>query len=150
VGLARPGCARQPAEVRIARQRTRRLIAHCARQPKKPAGVTQQRQEGFMTSNRDAATTSARPLDPTGRDGAIDFAVNAAEVGRSGDGMDHTGQFASLMGAAIIDLWSELPRDVQERLFEHAVALGQRGGHDDMMREQLAKFLHEHHERTAR
>jgi hypothetical protein len=89
------------------------------------------------------------PADPTGRDGAIDFAAKAegfSEVEVS----DQPGRFTQVMGAAIVALWSELPKDVQENLFERAVALGHRGERDEMLREQLAKFLHDHHRRTAR
>ena len=56
--------------------------------------------------------------------------------------------FASLLGRATIHLWAELPRDVQEKLFEHAVVIGHRGERDESLREQLAKFLHDHHKRT--
>jgi hypothetical protein len=52
-------------------------------------------------------------------------------------------RFATLLGEAALKLWAELPRDVQERLFETAVPL------DTDMRNRLAVFLHEHHPRTA-
>jgi hypothetical protein len=45
-------------------------------------------------------------------------------------------------------LWGELPQPIQEQLFECAVVLGHQGERDEMLREQLAKFLHDHHERT--
>jgi hypothetical protein len=53
------------------------------------------------------------------------------------------------MGQAVIALWSNLPQPLQEQLFERAVRLGHRGERDEMLREQLAKFLHDHHKRTA-
>jgi hypothetical protein len=53
------------------------------------------------------------------------------------------------MGSAVIDLWGNFPKDIQERLFERAVALGHQGERDEMLREQLAKYLHDHHKRTA-
>jgi hypothetical protein len=53
-----------------------------------------------------------------------------------------------VLGAAAADLWSDLPQDLQQLLFERAVALGHQGERDESLREQLAKFLHEHHERT--
>jgi hypothetical protein len=93
--------------------------------------------------------TLDHPADPTGRDGAIDFAAKAegfSEVEVS----DQLGRFTQVMGAAIVALWSELPKDVQENLFERAVTLGHHGERDEMLREQLAKFLHDHHRRTAR
>jgi hypothetical protein len=102
------------------------------------------------TKDTSKATFDRAP-DPTGRDGAIDFTAkaegrNPSEVDLS----DQTGRFAQVMGTAIIDLWSELPQDIQEKLFERAVVLGHHGERDEMLREQLAKFLHDHHQRTAR
>ncbi len=52
-------------------------------------------------------------------------------------------QFCMLLGQAALTLWPDLPRDVQERLFETAVAT------DDVVRNNLAVFLHERHPRTA-
>ena len=62
--------------------------------------------------------------------------------------MDTEGRFAPLLGQAAIHLWAELPRDVQEKLFEHAVVIGHTGERDESLREQLAKFLHDRHKRT--
>lgn len=62
--------------------------------------------------------------------------------------MDKEGRFAPLLGEAAIHLWAELPRDIQERLFEHAVVIGHKGERDESLREQLARFLHERHKRT--
>jgi len=53
-----------------------------------------------------------------------------------------------LLGRAVIDVWSGLPQDVQQKLFEQAV-LAAEIRHDAGMRERLAKFLHDHHARTA-
>ena len=53
-----------------------------------------------------------------------------------------------VLGAAAADLWGELPHDLQHTLFERAVALGHKGERDESLREQLAKFLHDHHART--
>jgi hypothetical protein len=53
------------------------------------------------------------------------------------------------LGTAAIHLWSDLPREIQEKVFETAVALGHRGERDENLREQMAKFLHDHHPRTA-
>ena len=61
--------------------------------------------------------------------------------------MDNEGRFAPLLGQATIHLWAELPRDVQEKLFEHAVVIGHKGERDESLREQLAKFLHDRHKR---
>ena len=53
-----------------------------------------------------------------------------------------------ILGEAVIDVWADLPQDVQQKLFEHAVSAG-RSGDGEHLRERLAKFLHDHHERTA-
>jgi hypothetical protein len=57
-------------------------------------------------------------------------------------------RFAPLIGNAAIHLWGELPPEVQGKLFEHAVVLGHLGERDESLREQLARFLHDHHPRT--
>ena len=57
-------------------------------------------------------------------------------------------RFASLLGTAAVHVWAELPADVQQKLFEHAVVIGHRGEQDESLREQLAKFLHDNHART--
>ena len=59
-----------------------------------------------------------------------------------------SGRFFLVLGAAAADLWSKLPQEQQQALFERAVLLGHRGERDESLREQLAKFLHEHHART--
>jgi hypothetical protein len=58
-------------------------------------------------------------------------------------------RYVHVMGRAVIALWSDLPQPLQEQLFECAVRLGHHGERDEMLREQLAKFLHDHHKRTA-
>jgi hypothetical protein len=52
-------------------------------------------------------------------------------------------RFAQIIGLAALHLWPDLPRDMQERLFEYAVAP------DESLRHQLAIYLHDHHPRTA-
>jgi cell shape-determining protein MreC len=52
------------------------------------------------------------------------------------------------LGAAAVDLWSHLPQHLQHTLFERAVQLGHKSERDESLREQLAKFLHDRHERT--
>jgi len=61
---------------------------------------------------------------------------------------DTEDQFAPLLGRAALHLWAELPRDAQEKLFEHAVVIGHQGERDEALRERLAKFLHDRHKRT--
>jgi hypothetical protein len=58
------------------------------------------------------------------------------------------GRFAPLIGTAALHLWGELPADIQEKLFEHAVVIGHGSGRDESLREQLARYLHDHHPRT--
>ena len=53
-----------------------------------------------------------------------------------------------VLGQAVIDVWSGLPQDVQQKLFEQAV-LAASGPNEEGLRERLAKFLHDHHHRTA-
>lgn len=51
-------------------------------------------------------------------------------------------RFEHLVGRAALKLWSDLPRDLQERLFEDAV------GGDEVLRHNLAIYLHDHHPRN--
>jgi hypothetical protein len=84
--------------------------------------------------------------DMTGRDGALDY---SAKAGIMESAFDHD-RFAHILGCALIEAWGDLPQAMQERLFERAVVLGHQSERDEMLREQLAKFLHDHHSRTAR
>jgi hypothetical protein len=63
---------------------------------------------------------------------------------------DSIERFATVLGLAALDLWSELPQEVQHRLFEQAVLRGHKTERDESLREQLAQFLHAHHERTVK
>lgn len=56
---------------------------------------------------------------------------------------DIASEFERLLGQAALALWPDLPRDVQERLFETAVPINL------AIRTNLAVFLHERHPRTA-
>jgi hypothetical protein len=56
---------------------------------------------------------------------------------------DAVSEFERLLGQAALQVWAELPRDVQEQLFETAVPL------DPVTRNRLAIFLHDHHPKTA-
>jgi hypothetical protein len=55
-----------------------------------------------------------------------------------------TDQLARALGEAVIRIWSNLPQDVQDRLFKEAVA-----SQGESIRSQLAVFLHDKHERTS-
>ncbi len=50
--------------------------------------------------------------------------------------------FAHLLGQAAMTVWGDMPRDIQEALFETAMK-----GHD-AERETLARILHDRHPRT--
>jgi hypothetical protein len=52
-------------------------------------------------------------------------------------------EFERLVGHAALQLWPELPREVQEKLFETAVPI------DPAIRNRLAIFLHDRHPRTV-
>jgi len=52
-------------------------------------------------------------------------------------------QLERLLGRAAVQLWADLPRDVQEKLFDAAVPV------DPSFRNHLAIFLHDIHPRTA-
>jgi hypothetical protein len=98
------------------------------------------------TKDRTKATLN-QPSDATGRDGAIDFVAKVESSAILNQRDDD--RFTRVMGSAVIDLWGNFPKEIQERLFERAVALGHQSERDEMLREQLAKYLHGHHKRTA-
>ena len=54
-----------------------------------------------------------------------------------------THEFERLLGKAALALWPDFPRDVQENLFETAVA------GDVIVGKHLASYLHDHHPKTA-
>jgi hypothetical protein len=56
------------------------------------------------------------------------------------DGEDH---FARLLGKAAMDVWGDMPRDIQEALFETAMK------ERSTEREDLARLLHGRHPRTV-
>jgi hypothetical protein len=56
---------------------------------------------------------------------------------------EHVSRFEHIVGRAARTLWPDLPRDLQERLFEEAT------GGDKALRQQLAIYLHDHHPRTT-
>jgi hypothetical protein len=94
-----------------------------------------------------APSNERPPSAVTGRDGAIDFAAKATSVAVSEHEQEE--RFCRILGSAALALWSDLPQPVQEQLFERAVLLGHQSERDEMLREQLAKFLHDRHQRTA-
>ena len=83
----------------------------------------------------------------TGRDGAVDFAAKASAAAVSEQ--EQTDRFCRNLGSAALALWADFPPVIQEQLFERAVLIGHQSERDEMLREQLAKFLHDHHKRTT-
>jgi hypothetical protein len=73
---------------------------------------------------------------------------HALDVSMSGN--DSNERYVEALGLAALDLWGELPMPIQQSLFERAVVRGHKTERDENLREQLAQFLHEHHERTAK
>ena len=67
---------------------------------------------------------------------------------RSPTADENAARYFLALGAAAADMWSHLPHELQQILFERAVLLGHQSERDESLREQLAKFLHDHHERT--
>jgi hypothetical protein len=61
---------------------------------------------------------------------------------------DEEAQILSLLGAAIVAEWNNMSRETQRTIFERATLLGAPGG-DFSLRQDIATFLHDHHERTA-
>jgi hypothetical protein len=55
---------------------------------------------------------------------------------------DERKHLARLLGQAVMDVWGEMPRDIQEAPFETAMK-----GRDPE-REELARLLHDRHPRT--
>ncbi|MBV9561417.1 MAG: hypothetical protein JOY90_13360 [Bradyrhizobium sp.] len=51
-------------------------------------------------------------------------------------------RFASLLGRAAMKVWGDMPRDIQEALFETAMR-----GHETE-RDAFARMLHDRHPRT--
>jgi hypothetical protein len=47
------------------------------------------------------------------------------------------------LGAAVIVQWNELPTEIQRRLFQHAVTMGE-PPHAIRLKEEIARFLHDH------
>jgi hypothetical protein len=64
-------------------------------------------------------------------------------------GSAEANRYYLVLGVAAAELWSGLPHEIQHALFERAVVLGHKSERDESLREQLAKFLHDHHARTA-
>ena len=56
---------------------------------------------------------------------------------------DHQEEYERLLGRATFRVWAELPRAVQELIFECAVS------QDAIVRNDLAVYLHDHHPRSA-
>jgi hypothetical protein len=55
-----------------------------------------------------------------------------------------TDQLTRALGEAVIRMWSKLPQDVQNHIFQEAVT-----AQGESIRSQLAIFLHDRHPRTS-
>ncbi len=53
-------------------------------------------------------------------------------------------QLIHALGEAVVRIWSELPQDAQQQLFDETTK-----SQDETMRTQLAVFLHDKHPRTS-
>jgi hypothetical protein len=87
-------------------------------------------------------SVNIRPFDPRRAPHGVFMSQSEQVVN------DIVARYFRVLGAAAADLWSELPQELQHALFERAVVLGHQGERDESLREQLAKFLHDHHART--
>jgi hypothetical protein len=70
------------------------------------------------------------------------FAVPSVQVHSERPMADRQERFANLLGWAAMEVWDDMPRDIQEALFETAMK-GQ-----NAEREELALLLHARHPRT--
>jgi hypothetical protein len=59
-------------------------------------------------------------------------------------------RFTRALGHGVLEVWSALPRETQQMIFEQAVLAGHRSERDESLREQLAAFLHDRNPRTGR
>jgi hypothetical protein len=57
---------------------------------------------------------------------------------------DETERLGCALGQAVVRCWSDLPQEIQHNLFEAAVT-----SEGEVIRQQLAVYLHEKHGRTA-
>jgi hypothetical protein len=102
------------------------------------------------SKERPKATLDHAP-DTTGRNGAIDFVAKLEAFDPSeAEVSDSTRRFTYVMGTAVVALWADLPQEIREKLFDRALVLGHHSEGDEMLREQLATFLHGDHKGTVR
>ena len=64
--------------------------------------------------------------------------------------LDRERAFKEALATALVHIWAELPESIQEKLFAQAVIAGHHSEQDENLREELARYLHDHHARTAR
>jgi hypothetical protein len=83
-----------------------------------------------------AAGTGGDDLALLGRSGSPNGSLSVAAP------LTDEERFTSLLGHAALKIWSDLPRDAQERLFAAAVD-------DGIIANSLAVFLHDRHPKTA-
>src|SRR4051794_11455673 len=61
----------------------------------------------------------------------------------------NTDDFLALVGRAVVECWGELPRDIQHKIYETAAHI-RCNDDNELCREQLAIYFHNHHPRTER
>jgi hypothetical protein len=99
-----------------------------------------------MTSPRYARTgrNSSAGTSFHWRHERVDANLGARRCDSGEHSMDEANaDFVVALGQAALSMWGDLPRDIQETLFETAMQ-----GRDDQ-REAMARLLHERHPRTA-
>jgi len=133
----------------LARGERNKVVAHCLELPARPLWTAADTaRERLVLRNASRLASSVRESERL--KAACSINLMGAPMNRHSDQVvnDIAARYFLVLGAAAADLWSELPQELQHQLFEHAVVLGHQGEQDESLREQLAKFLHDHHERT--
>jgi hypothetical protein len=83
---------------------------------------------------------NSAPIDTAGQPPQqLDASSNSSTYSET---LSNENRLAALLGHAALKVWSDLPRDAQERLFVAAVD-------DGVVANDLAEFLHDRHPRTA-
>jgi hypothetical protein len=82
------------------------------------------------------------PLLRTPQDGPVQIGSGSGVHNWGTSMQDDERRFALLLGIAALSVWGDMPRDIQEALFEHAM----KG--NDADRESFARLLHSRHPRT--
>ena len=93
-------------------------------------------------SPRDKSTTRDQLASWDNEGGATLSNLDAAEE-TQGALAEEEENILRCLGAAVIMQWNDLPTHIQRRLFENAASMGV-PRHVSQLKEQIARFLHEH------